>query len=156
MAGASMTDMLWNNSFDANSQDLAQAKEYLSQFKDQTYIDKEGKVQNYFVAKENDYTKPYINLYEAAFSGVLNVSDYLKSGITQSPYQGIMDKIKNATDHALNNKADTAKSVGSEIKKSLRNCSNGFMLSTEGEWKEYTGKKFNEPKGAILFNLLEA
>ena len=156
MAGASLTDMLWNNSFDANSQDLAQAKEYLSQFKDQTYIDKEGKVQNYFVAKENDYTKPYINLYEAAFSGVSNLSDYLKSGITQSPYQGIMDKIKNATDHALNNKADTAKAVGSEIKNSLRNYSNGFMLSTEGEWKEYTGKKLNEPKDAILFNLLEA
>jgi hypothetical protein len=124
MAGASMTDMLWNNSFDANSQDLAQAKEYLSQFKDQTYIDKEGKVQNYFVAKENDYTKPYINLYEAAFSGVSNVSDYLKSGITQSPYQGIMDKIKNATDHALNNKTDTAKAVGSEIKNSLSDCAN--------------------------------
>ena len=122
MAGASMTDMLWNNSFDANSQDLAQAKEYLSQFKDQTYIDKDGNVQNYFVAKENDYTKPYINLYEAAFSGILNVSDYLKSGITQSPYQGIMDKIKNATDHALNNKADTAKAVGSEIKNSLSDC----------------------------------
>ena len=31
-----------------------------------------------------------------------------------------------------------------------------FMLSTEGEWKEYTGKKLNEPKDAILFNLLEA
>ena len=124
MAGASMTDMLWNNSFDANSQDLAQAKEYLSQFKDQTYIDKDGKVQNYFVAKENDYTKPYINLYEAAFSGVLNIYDYLKIGITQSPYQGIMDKIKNATDHALNNKADTAKAVGSEIKNSLSDCAN--------------------------------
>ena len=134
MAGASMTDMLWNNSFDANSQDLAQAKEYLSQFKDQTYIDKEGKVQNYFVAKENDYTKPYINLYEAAFSGVSNLSDYLKSGITQSPYQGIMDKIKNATDHALNNKADTAKAVGSEIKNSLRNCSNGFIYWKEIKW----------------------
>ncbi|WP_107812463.1 hypothetical protein [Campylobacter concisus] len=75
-----MTGMLWNNSFDANSKDLEQAKEYLSQFKDQTYIDKDGKVQNYFVAKENDYIKLYMNLYEAASSGVINLSYYLQIG----------------------------------------------------------------------------
>ena len=70
------------------------------------------------------YTKPYINLYEPAFSEVPNLSDYLQNGIAHSPYQGIIGKIENAGNYALNNKMDTAKAVKNEIKNSLSDCAN--------------------------------
>ena len=122
IAGASMTDMLWANSFDTNSDDIAGAIEYLSQFKNQTYIDKDGKAQNYFVASGRDYYKPYINLYEPAFSEVPNLSDYLQSGITQSPYQGIIGKIENAGNYALNNKSEVLENAKNGISNSVQSC----------------------------------
>ena len=153
IAGASMTDMLWANSFDTNSDDIAGAIEYLSQFKNQTYIDKDGKAQNYFVASDGDYYKSYINLYEPAFSEVPNLSDYLQSGITQSPYQGIIGKIENASNYALNNKMDTAKAVKNEIKNSLSDCVNS-PLSCGSNILQGIGNGFIDGSYALAYNFV--
>ena len=125
IAGASNVDILHNYSFNQEDENIAEAKKYLEKFKNQTFIDKKGEVQNYFVAKDRDYYKPYVYLYETDWG---QTRDILQSAYYQSPYETFKDKTGKTLEYISNNKLDTAKSVLSTLASSAIDCIKNPML----------------------------
>ncbi|NEN76603.1 hypothetical protein F9B74_09830 [Pelistega sp. NLN82] len=118
------TDILW--SLMLSDTRHKGAKLFIAQQKQKTFVDANGEVQYYFVAKDNDFYRPRKYAQEVANYHKQDGNEFIKrtlqSEIVRTAGQGVKDKVQEVGSYVWNNKLDTLKQVSSTIWEGTVDC----------------------------------
>ncbi|MDG6232134.1 hypothetical protein P9J70_11740 [Glaesserella parasuis] len=117
-------DILWFLMLDDKVDTSAQA--FLSKQSPKTFMDSQGNVQHYFVAKDNDFfeSRKYAseaNTYNQQ-QGDKFIERNLQSGVIRSAKDGFEDKVSNVYEKVKEAPSETGKAVAENIWMSAKEC----------------------------------
>ncbi|MCT8573348.1 hemagglutinin repeat-containing protein [Glaesserella parasuis] len=117
-------DILWFLMLDDKVDTSAQA--FLSKQSRKTFMDSQGNVQHYFVAKDNDFfeSRKYAseaNTYNQQ-QGDKFIERNLQSGVIRSAKDGFEDKVSNVYEKVKEAPSETGKAVAENIWMSVKEC----------------------------------
>lgn len=117
-------DILWF--LKLNDEVDASARAFLRTQNKKTFTDSQGNVQNYFVAKDNDFFESRKYAKESYNSNQQSGDNFfernLQSGIVRTAKDGFVDKTKNAAGAALDSPLETGKAVANNLWEGTKDC----------------------------------